>query len=94
MKIILDQHGVSVSDVNSKSFAKEAIENETDLHTSNMLVINWARAILLKMDVKPKIDWEFYGQPVSFDNSMRSTNAWNDRRTDADIDPLTIIMEG
>lgn len=84
MKVTLDEHGICLADVAVESYAKHAIDNNLNIHVSNMLIIEALRYTLHKMpmDKWPSIEWSIYGKEVIFDKDLKSFDAWSDPRAD------------
>ncbi len=81
MKIKLDQFGDRLADYDMLGYVNHAIDNQLDIHVGNALVIDLIRAKLIKMSIelRPTIEWEFYGREVHFDHNLRSRDAWDEQ---------------
>lgn len=82
MKVVLDEYGVVLRDVEIPESVRSCLAHNADIHTSQVLVIMFLRAELLELypDYRPPIDWQFYGRTVIFDADLRSNEAFLDPR--------------
>lgn len=86
MKIILDETGRRLPDVVFNSVARAAIASNGVFHVANHAAITAMRAELKKIPPadRPPLEWEFYGVTVHFDENLRSSDAWDDKRVGID----------
>lgn len=94
MKITLDETGEAMADVKVESYVRHMIRHECDIHTSQLLVFDWARAVLHDIPVKerPQVEWFVYGKSITMDDDLRSFEAWADPRAQISEKALMILL--
>ena len=72
MNIIFDKLGVAMPDADVPEFARNAVVQNQDVHTSNELVLTWLRAtlVLIPEDKRPPTTWSLCGVAVEADDHM------------------------
>lgn len=82
MRIELAEEGICLPDYQMRAYVQFAIGNKANIYTSNQLVIDIARAELLTMSPseRPEIEWFVYGSQVDFDEDLRNSSTYEDKR--------------
>ena len=81
MEVRYDSQGQRVSDFEVEYLAKLSVENDSDVHTSNLLMVDALRAYLKQLPAKerPQVRWVFNGTVVNFNDDLKPDN-WNSVR--------------
>lgn len=93
LRVVLWERGEAVADVRVQEWVRNHFAAHVDIETSNVTVIDAVRVYLKQLPIneRPKVEWEFYGKKVTFDDDLRSDNAWDDPRTQPWLNSLSLL---
>ena len=92
MRIVSDADGPAMPDVKVPEFARDAVANNRDVHSSNCLVFDWLRASLCQTPAaaRPEVTCCLYGVEVEIDEHG-SVSDWP-KEANIGIKALEIII--